>query len=183
MIRTFVAAPLPEVVRAALGELAQQLAAHSQGVRWVRPENIHLTLRFLGDTDPEQVPALSKGLDEIAAPQPPFPMRLGGVGAFPNWKRPRVVWVGLEEEGEQLQKLRRAVERLARSLRWERETQEFKPHLTLGRVREGRSISQGEWAVPPLDFPIDRVELIESRLKPTGPEYHTLHQAVLGLSH
>lgn len=181
MIRTFIAVPLPEAVQAALGELAGQLAAQSQGVRWVRSENIHLTLRFLGDTEPEKVPSLSAGLDEVAGTHQPFPVRLDMVGAFPTWRRPRVVWVGLEEEGEQLHKLRRAVEHLVRSLGWEREGQQFRPHLTLGRLREGGTVPQGEWAAPSLEFQVDRVALIESQLKTAGPEYLNLHQAILGL--
>ncbi len=203
MIRSFIALPLPQVIQAALGEVAQRLAAQSQGVKWVKPENIHLTLRFLGDTDPEQVPALAAGLDEIAAQHAPFPLRLGETGAFPNRRspsrvasaaarvqlkgnlraldrpRPRVLWVGLEEEGQQLHHLRQAVEDLALSLGWERNPQQFKPHLTLGRVREGGGVPREVPAVPSLEFQADRIELIESRLKPEGPEYLTLHQAKL----
>ncbi|MCC7262659.1 MAG: RNA 2',3'-cyclic phosphodiesterase [Candidatus Latescibacteria bacterium] len=181
MIRSFIALPLPGAVQSALGELARQLAAQSQGVKWVKPENIHLTLRFLGDTAPEKVPALSAGLDAFAV-QPPFFLRLGQIGAFPNLHKARVMWVGLEEEGEQLHQLQQAVETLARSLGWEHETQDFKPHLTLGRVREGGRVPQEVPTVPPLEFQADRIELIESRLKPAGPEYLTLHRAVLGAS-
>lgn len=181
MIRSFIAVPLPQEVQSALGEISRQLAAQSQGVKWVRPENIHLTLRFLGDTDPEKLPALGAGLDQIAAQRAPIVLCLGQFGAFPNLRRARVLWVGLEEEGEHLHQLRRAVEHLSRSLGWERDTQEFKPHLTLGRVREGGIIPQEILAVPPLEFQADRVELIESRLKPEGPEYLMLHQARLEL--
>jgi len=203
LIRAFIALPLPGEVQSALGEVAQQLAPQSQGVKWVKPGNIHLTLRFLGDTDPEKVPALSTGLDHIAAQHPPFPLRLGALGTFPNrtsslvpsaaarvqpkgnpraldLHRPRVLWVGLEQGGVQLQQLRHTVEDLALSLGWERETQQFKPHLTLGRVREGGGLPQKLPPVPPLEFQAGCVEFIESRLRSEGPEYHTLHQARLG---
>lgn len=179
MIRSFIALPLPQEVQSAIDEISRQLASQSQGVKWVKPENIHLTLRFLGDTDPEKVPALSAGLDQIAAQQVPFCLRLGQCGAFPNLRRARVLWVGLEEEGENLHRLRHAVEELAHSLGWEQETQEFKPHLTLGRVREGGSISQEIPAIPPLEFQADKIEFIESCLKPEGPQYLTLHQVKL----
>lgn len=179
MIRAFIALPLPQEVQSALGEISRQLSSQSQGVKWVKPENIHLTLRFLGDTDPAKVADLSAGLDEIAAQRAAIALRLGQVGAFPNLRRARVLWVGLEEEGEQLHKLRRAVEHLARSLGWEREAQQFKPHLTLGRVREGGRVFPEVPEVPPLAFRADRLELIESRLKPAGPEYFSLHCAFL----
>ena len=179
MIRSFIALPLPGEVQSALGELSRQLVAQSQGVKWGRPENIHLTLRFLDDTDPKKVPALSAGLDEIAAAHAPIALRLGPFGAFPNLRKARVLWVGLEEEGEHLRPLQQAIETLTRSLGWERETQEFKPHLTLGRVREGGRVPQEVPAVPPLEFQADHLELIESRLRPEGPQYLTLHYAPL----
>ena len=204
MIRSFIALPLPGEVQAALGQVATALAPGCQGIKWVKPENIHLTLRFLGDTNPGKVAALGAGLDQIAAQRAPFPLRLGELGAFPNQRstsrvasaaaqmqlqgnlgglpnlhRPRVLWVGLEEQGGHLHQLQRAVEHLSHSLGWKRETQQFKPHLTLGRVREGGSVPQEMPTVPPLEFQADHIELIESRLKPGGPQYLTLHQAVL----
>ena len=180
MIRSFIALSLPAAVQAALGDLAGQLAPQSQGVKWVKPQSLHLTLRFLGDTAPDQVPALAAGLDAIAAQQPAFPLRLGALGACPNLQKARVLWVSLEDGSEHLPKLKQAVENLALSLGWEPETQEFKPHLTLGRVREGGSVSQEVPVIPPLAFQADQIELIESRLKPSGPQYLTLHQARLG---
>lgn len=179
MIRSFIALPLPPEVQSALGGVAQQLAAQSQGVKWVQPANIHLTLRFLGDTDPTRVADLGAGLDQLAAAHAPFPLRLGQVGAFPSQRRARVLWVGIEEKGEDLSPLQRAVEALALSLGWQRETQPFKPHLTLGRVREGGSVPQEVPSVPPLEFRADRIELIESRLRSEGAQYLALHRAVL----
>jgi 2'-5' RNA ligase len=178
VIRTFIALPLPLEIQSALGEVSRQLAPQSQGVKWVKPEHIHLTLRFLGDTDPEKVSALGAGLGQIACQHPPFPLRLGNCGAFPNLRRPRVLWVGLGES-DALLKLRKAVEHFARSLGWERDAQEFKPHLTLGRAREGGSVPQEVPAVPPLEFQADKLELIESRLRPEDPEYLTLYRAPL----
>jgi RNA 2',3'-cyclic 3'-phosphodiesterase len=182
-IRTFIAAELPAQAREALAGLSGRVARNWPGpaVRWASPENIHLTLRFLGDTDTRLVPALGAGLEEIAGGAAPFALGLGGMGCFPSAGRPRVVWVGLDDPEERLRLLQRQVERLVRSLGWAREGRAFTPHLTLGRVREGGRPPSGAWMLDPepLVFQIGQVRLIESRLKPAGAEYHTLHAAAL----
>ena len=96
-IRAFVAVDLPEEARAALGEVGAALAGWvARGaVKWVRPELMHLTLRFLGDTPFDRRPAVQAALDAVAAAHVPFDLHLTGVGCFPNPRRPRVVWVGL----------------------------------------------------------------------------------------
>ena len=183
-IRTFIAVRLPPAVLQALGEVSEQVAREwpEKSVRWVRPENMHLTLRFLGDTEGEKVPALGAGLDEVAGEVAPFELQLDGMGCFPNARRPRVVWVGLQDSEERLVQLQKVVERLVRQLGWKREEgRRFRPHLTLGRVRERQRPPAGEWIqVPPsLSFRVGEVELIESRLKPSGAEYTTLHRSAL----
>ena len=184
--RTFIAIRLSDEVLEALGELSAQVAPAwpEQSVRWARPEGMHLTLRFLGDTEEEQVPVLTAGLDQVAGASAPFALHLAGMGCFPNPRRPRVVWVGLQDSEEELLSLQKAIERLARSRGWEREKRAFKPHLTLGRVRERVSPPAGEWLrePPALSFQVEAIELIESRLQPSGAEYTTLHRAVLGPS-
>ena len=100
VFRTFIEVELPEPVRGALAELSVRLA---QGwprgaVRWATAEKLHLTLRFLGDTEAEKVGALAAGLDGLAADQPGFDLRLTSVGVFPNARRPRVIWAGLTDE-------------------------------------------------------------------------------------
>ncbi len=182
-IRTFIAIRLPHSVLKALGTLSVEVARPwpDRSVRWVRPEEVHLTLRFLGDTGQEQVAAVRAALDQVAARTAPFELRLEGMGCFPNPRRPQVIWVGVEDPGKQLAKLQKAVEHSLRPLGWEREARRFVPHLTLGRVRERQRPPHGEWMQNPplLAFQVEAVELIESRLKPTGAEYSTLHRATL----
>ncbi len=138
MLRTFIAVRLPEPVLEALGKLAAGVAQDwpPRGVRWVRAEGIHLTLRFLGDTEEEQIAALKLGLDEAVAGFAPFELCFGDMGCFPNVRRPRVIWAGVADAGERLAPLQKAVERMVRAQGWEREQgKAFRPHLTLGRVR------------------------------------------------
>lgn len=183
-IRTFIAIRLPGDVLGALAVLADQLASTwpEGSVRWARPEGVHLTLRFLGETDEERVPALASAMSQAADDVPPFALRLAEMGCFPNPRRPRVIWVGIEDADERLTRLQKGMERLARSLGWEKEKRAFSPHLTLGRVRDRALPPEGEWLLqpPPLSFHVDAVELIESRLKPSGAEYVALHRALLG---
>jgi len=180
--RTFVAIELPAPVRDELARVADALAGQwpAGSVRWTRPEGIHLTLRFLGDTRPDQVEELGAGLERIAADHAPFDLELGEVGAFPTASRPRVLWVGVKDPGEALRPVQQAVEELARSLGWDRERQSYKPHLTLGRVRD-RARPPGPWqvAVGRACFRAAGLVLMESLLKPTGAEYVRLHQALL----
>ena len=183
LIRTFIAVELPADVRAALSDLIDRMAARwpERGVRWVKGDNMHLTLRFLGDTDEALVADLDAGLDRIAAGAVPFELRLDGAGCFPNPRRPRVIWAGLDDPEDRLLPLQKQVEQLARACGWEKEKRAFKPHLTLGRVRERTSLPEGDWLATPgqLAFRVEKVQLIESQLKPTGAEYAALHTARL----
>ena len=182
-LRTFIAVKPTDDVLAELARLSAGLADQwpPRTVRWVRPQNIHLTLRFLGVTDPDLVPALGAGLDAAAAPAVPFTLRLEGLGCFPNARRPRVIWVGLRDPDERLVLLKEAVERMVRSLGWEGEDRAFRPHLTLGRVRDGARPPSGDWMRQPPDhsFEVGALHLMESRLQPQGAEYATLHSAPL----
>ena len=183
MIRTFIAIRLPDPILEALGTLAGDLARNwpAWSVRWVRAEGIHLTLRFLGNTDADLLPALKSGLDEAIADFAPFELRLDDMDCFPNPHRPRVLWVGVRDEEDRLASLQKAVELMVQKCGWEREDKVFKPHLTLGRMKDRQRPPQGEWLLRPPDlaFEVGAIELIESRLKPTGAEYVTLHQAPL----
>ena len=149
-------------------------------MRWVRPAGIHLTLRFLGDAPAEQVAAVRAGLDQAAVQCAPFELHLKNLGCFPNLRRPRVIWVGLEDPEERLGELQKAVEEQVRSLGWEPEERTFRPHLTLGRVRQRPPEDTWVQQPPDLGFRAEAIELIQSHLKPSGAEYTTLQRALLG---
>lgn len=185
LIRTFIGVELPGPVRAALADLVDKLTPRwpRRGIRWVKPDNMHLTLRFLGDTETGKLPALRAGLDEVAGGVSPFELQLHGMDCFPNAQRPEVVWVGLQDTEERLLPLQKGVEQMVQSRGWKREKRPFRSHLTLGRVRGRTKPPEGEWMVEPeeLAFRVERVHLIESQLKPSGAEYRSLHQTALGV--
>jgi len=182
-IRAFIAIDLSPDVKRTLGDVAATLGgrAPSAAVRWVRPEQMHLTLRFLGDTPAGKLPALSAALDALAAGHAPFALRLTSVGCFPNAQRPRVVWVGLGGEEQKLLALVAGLEAALRPLGWPPEDRPFRAHLTLGRVKDERAAQGVEWSinVPALDVPVTAVHLIESQLRPDGSVYTVRHSSAL----
>jgi len=182
-LRAFIAIDLPPAVKAALGDVAATLGGRVPrgAVRWVRPEQMHLTLRFLGDTPADRLPPLFVTLDGLTAGRAPFALHLTEVGCFPNMRRPRVVWVGLGGEEEKLVALVGGLEAALRPLGWPPEDKPFRAHLTLGRVRDERAAQGVDWsaAVPPLPVPVAAVHLIESQLRPEGPVYTVRHTSGL----
>ena len=190
-IRAFLAVELPEAVTAALGELVGALsAADLRGVRLVRPEGIHLTLKFLGDIDEDQVGPIAGAVSRIVETQPPLAVELGDAGAFPDGQRPRVLWVGLTGETGPLLRLQADIAESLVPLGFERERRPFSPHLTVARIRDGttlldrRRASDALSAAPfrrGLSVPVESVSLMRSILRPGGAEYERL--ASLALSH
>jgi 2'-5' RNA ligase len=189
-LRTFVAIELDQELRQVLADLQSRLRREvpARAVRWVRPEGIHLTLKFLGDTSQEQVEQVKEALARAAQEVSPFAFTVGGVGCFPNTRRPRVVWVGLHEPTGALRRLRDAVEAQVAPLGFPTEKRPFSPHLTLGRVHRRASASDvqalGETiaasAVGNLDeMGVSEVCYIKSDLRPSGAVYTALSRAPL----
>jgi len=189
-LRTFIAIELDEDLLGHLVRVQDRLRTQvaPRSVRWVRPEGVHLTLKFLGDTLPDQVEAVKAALDRAASEVSPFTFSVGGVGCFPNTYRPRVVWVGLQEPTGTLSRLRDAVESHVAPLGFPAENRPFHPHLTLGRVQRHASKSEvrevGEVVasagVGALDeMRVTRVSYIKSDLRPSGAVYTILHEARL----
>ncbi len=180
-IRLFVAIDLPEEVKDLLAATAVQLGHHlpKRAVRWVHREQMHLTLRFLGDTAVAQLPGLQQELTQLAAQHQPFRLRLSGVGAFPNQKRPRVVWVGLAGDVAPLKLLQSELEDRMVGLGWSREKRLFNPHLTLGRVKDAGQARRLHWdvQVAEVKFGVTAVQLVQSELRPSGAVY-TVRQTV-----
>ena len=187
MIRTFIAVePSAEVRRAAARVTAGLMAGWRAGsVRWVPPENLHLTLRFLGGTEESRVGPLIAALDEVTADAPGCELTLGSLGAFPDERRPRVLWIGLGGTGTViLRSLQRRIEKRVGVLGWDHQRRPFSPHLTLGRVRAGTDPDPvAGWtraAVPELAFGVEEVVLMRSDLHPGGARYSVLHRSRLG---
>jgi 2'-5' RNA ligase len=184
MLRLFIAVELPASLQASLGRLQDELTRHAPPdvVRWVRPESIHLTLKFLGDVPFSQRPAIEREMAQAAA-HAPFDLTARGLGCFPNFKRPRVVWVGLAGNQDALRALRDTVERAIAPLGYPTEKRDFNPHLTLGRVKKhaGKSGVQrlGE-QLAPIDpgvlgaISVTGISLMRSQLQPGGAVYTQL---------
>lgn len=190
-IRTFVAIVLPEPLLRQLAQVQRQLEkkAPPESVRWVNPEGIHLTLKFLGDTPVAKLESIRAALAAVAARSAPCTFTVGGLGCFPNARRPRVLWVGVQPVGGELAALQRAVEAAMKPLGFPPEDREFTPHLTLGRVRDrvapadlarlGALISSTEVGTLG-EVTARHFALIQSVLKPTGAEYTPLAEFSLG---
>jgi 2'-5' RNA ligase len=183
VIRTFVALLVPPAWAEYLGEVSRDLATRSGGLSWVKPGNIHLTIRFLGDLGESGARRVSESVTRSAARVPAPLARLGGLGAFPNLARPRVLWVGLAEGAEAAVSLARTVNDALQRDGFGPPDKPFRPHLTLARVREGaRGLDAIRSAVlppPPGPALLDRVAVMKSDLHPTGSRYTALAEVRL----
>lgn len=182
VVRSFLAVELPDTARSACARLAAELgrAPGGDGVRWARPEGYHLTLRFLGNVETERLPELAKRVGEAAADVAPFVFRLGGVHGFPTPRRPRVV-AAVAEPGEVLVALAERVEAGVVAAGLPAETRAFRPHLTLGRVRNRRLPALEGVVVPGQpEVAVAEVVLFRSDLARDGAVYTALERIALG---
>src|SRR5689334_4831235 len=141
-MRTFIAIELPEQIKTELAKLQNELRRAQADVSWTKPENIHLTLRFLGEIQERQLEALKRVCAESAAEFAPFRLALKEAGVFPNFRQPRVLWAGLAGELEAAARLQRHLEEGVVSLGFAPGDKPFKPHLTVGRVKSGKNARQ-----------------------------------------
>jgi 2'-5' RNA ligase len=185
-VRAFIACGLPPEVERFLQKIQSDLKTADWPVTWVRPGNIHLTLKFLGDVERSELEPIGEAMKEAAAGLQPFALYAMGLGAFPGIRRPRVLWCGIGGDLEPLQQLYGRLEKALSALGVKPEGRSFKGHLTLGRVkgrinpeelvdaaaRYGRTASE--------KFVVDGFHLYQSRLTPEGPVYSKLCRAALG---
>jgi RNA 2',3'-cyclic 3'-phosphodiesterase len=183
-MRTFIAVPLPEKARSSLTEAQARLRSFGADVQWTRIESIHLTLQFLGEIDPAVVPRLATLLHEAAAPLPPITLRLNGLGVFPDFRNPRVIWCGLEGDLTLLSALQSRVDEACQRVGCSPEKRPFRPHLTLGRVR-GKSNLQplADYirigCISECEFEAGKFNIYRSVLKPQGAVYTILEEVAL----
>ncbi|MFZ5881363.1 MAG: RNA 2',3'-cyclic phosphodiesterase [Chloroflexota bacterium] len=189
LLRAFIALEIPAPLQQAIQQQTAglQKMADSSLVRWVPSANLHLTLKFLGDVSPTNLQFVTQMLAREAGGCPGFSMRIGGIGAFPSPRRPRVVWVGIQAP-EPLRSLVRNLEAACTRLGYPPEERAFSPHLTLGRVKQtaGPADLQRIHAaleaaqVGPIGVvDVASVHLMKSDLKPTGSVYTRLFSAPL----
>ena len=189
LLRTFIAIEFPE----SLLDQVEKQTARLRGplgdelVRWVPTQNMHLTLKFIGNVGKPHVDFLKQLVSQTADGHSQFDLQFGGSGSFPNSKRPRVLWVGIHAPAE-LAALQRSIEAGASRLGYEKESRAFSPHLTLGRVRQNVSVADTQKIRNTIESTqigtigkahIDSVHLFQSELNPSGSVYTKLFSAKL----
>lgn len=187
-LRTFIAFKLPEKLIAALKTVQDRLESlgfDPRCVRWVRPENIHLTLKFLGAVDPADRDPVSGALSDAAGSYGPFTYSAKGLGVFPGIHRPRVLWVGLSGEIERIAGFQKQLDQHLSALGYPEERRPFRGHLTLGRVKgkiDPKKLLDALGSFPAFaSEPViaDRVIWFKSDLRPSGAVYTELAAAAL----
>lgn len=183
-MRLFIAFPLEDSVTSRLSQIVGEFERHGGPIKWVEPKNMHLTARFLGETPENQVDGLIKVVNASAAKGKVVKTVIQQIGGFPNLHRPRVIWAGMDSEVNKLIPVAAEIERLIKPLGFAAETKPFKPHLTLGRVREDAKIGNSldyllRYQFAPIPVLFDRLALIKSTLTPRGPIYDLLHEVSL----
>ncbi len=192
-MRCFIALEMPGPVKEHAAGLISELKSAGADIKWVEPMNLHLTLQFLGEVEPELVPRLQEALAGACAECPSLELAVAGCGAFPGLKSPRVVWLGLKGMTQELAGLAGAIQAANRPLGFEPEQRAFKPHLTLGRLRRRKRGGKKGPPSGPLSrelaglavhrgpaFTAGRVVLMQSTLTSSGPIYEPLFRASLG---
>ena len=183
MVRTFIALVIPGEWKEYLGKVEGDLLARTKGLSWVKPENLHLTVRFLGDLGDSGVRRAGEAVRRGASDRVAFQASLGPLGAFPSLQKPRVLWTGLAEGAEESIALAKAVNLSLDRAGFGPADKPFKPHITLARVREH---AQGveeitRYAPPPPPGPasFDRIVVMKSDLHPAGARYTALEEVRL----
>ena len=175
--RAFIAIDLPEGVKSFLSEAQQALKLHRFRVKWVRPQNIHLTLKFLGNTATADTDKILAAMTQAAKDCPVVSLAAKGIGVFPNANRPRVIWAGLKGQVEILANLQQTLDAHLADAGFPAETRPFKSHLTLGRVKGNIAPARMKAAIDELEkfesepFEINQVVLFKSDLRPAGAVY------------
>jgi len=184
-IRSFIALPVPGEVTRHLGRLHESVPPAAGRIRWVRAEAMHLTCTFLGDIEQEQIEPIGAAMSAAAASVDPFVTSLDGVGAFPDFRRPRVVWVGYADGEQETIELKSRLDETLEPLGFEPERRRFHPHLTLGRVKEAgdrRALEHAasEWVIPFENWVTGELVLFRSILSRQGASYEPLVRVNLG---
>lgn len=188
-IRSFIAIQLSSEVQVALNLVEEQLISKGvDGIRWVKPENIHLTILFLGDISQRRVGDIIAVMDKAAKACSPFVIKIGGLGAFPDRRKPRVVWVGVDAPIELIH-LHHNIETGLVPIGCQSDGKRLKPHLTIGRIKHQASrqsldmvseVLNGKNYLAVCEQMVESIHLIKSKLLQSGPVYSPIAAVSLG---
>lgn len=184
-LRCFIAVELPETVKDSLGDVLNILRKSPASVRWIPPENIHLTIKFLGQTEESLIAPMKESLNKKLLTYKPFYITITNVGCFPDERRPRIVWIGIDRS-ESLSKLQKEIDADLVKFGFALEKRGFSPHLTIGRVKAQhnllgmlrmlKEIRSSSFA----HMEVKSISLMKSVLKPAGAQYFTLAEIPFG---
>jgi RNA 2',3'-cyclic 3'-phosphodiesterase len=187
-IRTFIAIELPEKIIYAIRKVQEEIKSYGLKIRWVHPDNIHLTLKFLGDIKEADTEKVAKAVSESVTGYPPMSLAVKGIGVFPGIKNPRVLWLGISKQLDLLTALQRTLDEKLEAMGFPKEKRPFRGHLTLGRIK---SIIDPKTLHDVLkefirfeseSFFADRIIVYKSDLKSSGPVYTKLVETYLTVS-
>jgi len=183
LIRTFLAVPIPEKVKKTITCFQDELRNYSENIRWVRADNMHLTLKFLGEIPVDQATLIPAFLEPLIEKIAEFKVSICSTGAFPNRKRPTILWVGVKEGYTEISDLALQIETIFTEQGYKRENRRYTPHLTIGRIK---LLGNTEPLMQKMlkgftseSFLVSEVHMIESILRPTGAVYKTLNSLKL----
>ena len=184
-IRTFIAIELPEEIIYTIGKVQEEIKSHGFKIRWVRPGNIHLTLKFLGNIKEADTEKVGRAISESVKGYRPISLVVKGIGVFPGIKRPRVIWLGISEQFDLLTGLQKTLDEKLEAIGFPKEKRPFRGHLTMGRIKDKidpkrlhgvlKEFAQFESE----HFFAHRIILYKSELKPKGAVYTKLADQLL----
>lgn len=172
-MRTFIAVELSKGTISELKRVISELNISGANIKWIKPDTLHLTLKFLGDIPEEMVPVISRKLKQLAEETDPFDLSIKGIGVFPEWRNARVIWVGIEKGAEELSALASRVEEAMASAGFPRDKRKFLPHITVGRMRSAKNMDKLQETARALEVeeistPIAALTFFRSELTRTG---------------
>lgn len=178
-MRLFVAARITPEIQHQVGDFLDQFHKLPGRVKWVEPHNIHITLKFLGEADPQDIERIKTAIANSATGIGAFAVTLQECGVFPNMRAPRVFWIGINDPQKRLTSLAARIDSNMTPLGFEPEKRPFSPHLTLGRVKDDDRLEMIKAAFDrakfgPVILRVDEIHLIESQLRPSGPVYRNV---------
>jgi len=184
-VRTFIAVELLQEIKENLKDIQEELKRANADLKWVKPENIHLTLKFLGSIPVQWIAEISDELKRGLTDFGSFSIEIAKLGSFPEKGKPRVIWAGISKGSEDLFRLQEKVEDSLRKFNFPQEDREYTPHLTIGRVKGPKNIDRLQELIKTKNdlqlgsMIVEDISIIRSDLKPDGPVYTTLKKVEL----
>jgi RNA 2',3'-cyclic 3'-phosphodiesterase len=184
ILRTFIALETPEEKRKIFSQLQSKLKESDADVKWEHEDKFHATIKFLGDTNEALLPQINSHIGAICKKYPPFTLVFDSVGFFPNWKNPRVVWIGCSTHNPVVSHIKTQLDTLLAPLGFKTENRAFHPHITMGRIWSDRNVKHllsiaESLTFEPSEIAINELVLMKSILRPEGSEYFILEKSRL----